>query len=536
VEGVCVPGSSRIEVPVGPDGARWTTVKAERTVLVVAHTVTAVNRLADILPIFDGDRRIQLVFTVPGASYIPGPVADLLSDTIVIPWSQAVETEFDLALSVHHSGELHLIKAPLVMLSHGIGYTKYGIRNPESGIRKSVYGLGQEWLLHDGVVVPRAIALSHENERALLTDSTPSATDRAVLTGDPCYDRMLVSTGRRKEFRLRLGASATTTVVTVSSTWGGTSLFGNNPDLFDEIISQLPIDDYVVAAILHPNIWYGHSPRQVRSWLRDAVRSGLKLIPPDRGWQQTILASDVVIGDNGAVTGYASAAGIPTLLATFPEVVPGTAIAAMGCTTPRLARIPIEPQLHDAIKTHAPSPTKDLVTSVPGQAAERLRQLAYALMDLTEPNRPAITEPLDPNDLTPVAEPPRAFWVNCAWADTEVRIRRWPADVTARQSTETHLVVHTDHPRRDLRDSADILIADQVSTLFNQHPGCRLVATPGEVHHRDGWTVTVPPDHDPALWASALFGRTGLPPDVTIHVGQLSLARTASASELPTSS
>ena len=128
-----MPGSSRIEVPVGPDGARWTTVKTERTVLVVAHTVTAVNRLADILPIFDGDRRVQLVFTVPGASYIPGPVADLLSDTIVIPWTQAVETEFDLALSVHHSGDLHLIKAPLVMLSHGIGYTKYGIRNPESG-------------------------------------------------------------------------------------------------------------------------------------------------------------------------------------------------------------------------------------------------------------------------------------------------------------------------------------------------------------------------------------------------------------------
>jgi len=256
-----------------------------------------------------------------------------------------------------------------------------------------VYGLGQEWLLHDGVVVPRAIALSHESERALLTDSTPSATDRAVLTGDPCYDRILISAGRRKEFRQRLGASPATTVVTVSSTWGGTSLFGDNPDLFDEIISQLPIDDYVVAAILHPNIWYGHSPRQVRSWLRDAIRSGLKLIPPDRGWQQAILASDVVIGDNGAVTGYASAAGIPTLLATFPGVVPGTAIAAMGSTTPRLTRGRLEPQLHDALKTHTPSPTKDLVTSAPGQAAERLRRLAYSLMNLTEPNRTARRSP-----------------------------------------------------------------------------------------------------------------------------------------------
>jgi len=122
-----VSATSWVRAPIGPEAARWTTVPIERTVLVIVHTITSANRLADILPVFESDSRVQIVFTAIGASAISEGVVDALTNLggIVIPWDQAVQTNFDLAMSVNHSGELWKIAAPLAILSHGIGYTKY---------------------------------------------------------------------------------------------------------------------------------------------------------------------------------------------------------------------------------------------------------------------------------------------------------------------------------------------------------------------------------------------------------------------------
>ena len=57
--------------PPGSDHPHWITVRTTRTVLIVVHTMTAWNRLSDILPVFDSDRRIQLVFTFPDAEDDP---------------------------------------------------------------------------------------------------------------------------------------------------------------------------------------------------------------------------------------------------------------------------------------------------------------------------------------------------------------------------------------------------------------------------------------------------------------------------------
>ncbi|WP_410595523.1 hypothetical protein [Amycolatopsis sp. lyj-23] len=131
-----------IKVPVGPQSRRWNTAPIERTALVVVHTVTALNRLHDILTVFDSDRRVQLVYTIPGASAAEAGVEPELTElgAVVLPWHQALATEFDLAISVHNSGNLHEIAAPLAILSHGIGYTKYSSRKPEAGSRKPEAG------------------------------------------------------------------------------------------------------------------------------------------------------------------------------------------------------------------------------------------------------------------------------------------------------------------------------------------------------------------------------------------------------------
>ncbi|MFC6010774.1 hypothetical protein [Nocardia lasii] len=124
----------------GSDHPHWITVRTTRTVLIVVHTMTAWNRLADILPVFDSDRRVQLVFTFPDVSAVTGDVERQLDESgaVRILWARALTDEFDLAISVHHSGELHRISAPLAVLSHGIGYTKLAresrIENRESRI------------------------------------------------------------------------------------------------------------------------------------------------------------------------------------------------------------------------------------------------------------------------------------------------------------------------------------------------------------------------------------------------------------------
>jgi hypothetical protein len=101
-------------------------MQTSRSVLIVVHTVTAWNRLLDILPVFSSDRRIQLVFTFPDVSNVTGDVEKQLSDSgaVTIPWNATLAQRFDLALSVHHSGDLHKISARLAVMSHGIGYTK----------------------------------------------------------------------------------------------------------------------------------------------------------------------------------------------------------------------------------------------------------------------------------------------------------------------------------------------------------------------------------------------------------------------------
>jgi hypothetical protein len=83
--------------------------------------------------------------------------------------------------------------------------------------------------------------------------------------------------------------------------------------------------------VLHPHVWHGHSPHQIRSWLADCVRAGLILIPPLEGWRAALIAADIVVGDHGAVTCYAAALDKPVALAAFDEheVVVGTAVSTM---------------------------------------------------------------------------------------------------------------------------------------------------------------------------------------------------------------
>jgi hypothetical protein len=113
--------------------------RGHATVLAVAHTVTSATRLLDVLPVLEGDHRVRVTFSaIPGSSFGAG-VPEFLAEVggATIPWEEATRRSFDLALAAGNSGELHRIKAPLIIIPHGIGYNKYfesRIANRESRI------------------------------------------------------------------------------------------------------------------------------------------------------------------------------------------------------------------------------------------------------------------------------------------------------------------------------------------------------------------------------------------------------------------
>ncbi|MFD4321444.1 hypothetical protein [Streptomyces sp. NPDC058548] len=448
----------------------------------MVHNVTSAGRLLDLVPLFHDDFRIQVLTTSTGSSAFQDGIRELLRGLELpeLPWSQALSTPADLTISASFGGELDLIQGNLAVLSHGTGYTKRlgkpeagsrkpeaGSRKPEAGSRKPTFGLSPEWLLSDGKPFVDGLVLSHPEQLERLGRVCAEAVPAAVLAGDPCFDRMLAARPYRDRFRRALGVRRGQRLVVLNSTWNPEGLFGNGgqdvlPGLLPRLAAELPADDYRLAAVLHPNIWYGHGPGQIRAWLDRARRGGLMLIDPVHAWRQALLAADLVLGDFGAVSYYAAALDTPVLLAAdgaglLDDEAP---LAEFVRSAPRLDPYgPLLPQVERGIATHRPDPAPaGFVTSDPGRSAELLRRHFYALMDLPEPPGPASFEPLP---LPPYA-PGRTT------APLHVRTRVEGTDVVVERSAghppgaagDAHLAVHeeTRHPA-DL-DVADVITRD----------------------------------------------------------------------------
>ncbi|MFF0969786.1 hypothetical protein ACWDQO_30395 [Streptomyces sp. NPDC003703] len=435
-------GVARLRVPVGEDAERWITRTGCRRVLFIVHNVTSATRLLDTLPLFDGDLRVQLFATCTGSSPFLAGVPELLtrSGLPVLPWAQAKDTDFDLAITASYGGELEAFQGKLVVLSHGVGYNKKLAapstehrapstehRAPSTEHRAPVFGMSPEWLLDDGRrPLATATVLSHPEQLERLSAYCPEAAPTAVLAGDPCYDRILAALPRRDSFRRALGVGPGRRLIVLNSTWSARSLFGDTtgqgaapadaddllPWLLSRLAAELPADEYRVTAVLHPNIWHGHGPGQVRAWLDHARQAGLDTIPPLDGWRQALIAADCVIGDHGSVTYYAASIGVPVLLGAFPEEAldPHSPVAALVRTAPRLVRHgtgqgALRAQIDQVIAAHGPDRYRRLAaqtTSSPGESGPLLRRLFYGLMDLPEPSgRPALLDPLPLPPYTP---------------------------------------------------------------------------------------------------------------------------------------
>ncbi|MEU3660633.1 hypothetical protein AB0E77_12880, partial [Streptomyces sp. NPDC032940] len=342
-----------------------------------------------------------------------------------------------------------------------------GSREPGAGSREPTFGLSPEWLLADGKPFVDGLVLSHPEQVERLRRVCPEALEASVVAGDPCFDRMLAARDHRARFRRALGVRDGQRLVVLSSTWNPEGLFGSAdrdllPSLLPRLAAELPADEYRVAAVLHPNIWYGHGPGQIRAWLDEACRRGLALVDPLRDWRQAILAADAVVGDFGSVSYYAAALDVPVLVAAdgHAKLDPATPLASFVRQAPRLdPHRSLPGQVERLLAAARPqADTADGVTSVPGAAATLLRRHFYRLLHLPEPPTPALLERLP----LPAYDPPRRT------APLRVRTRVDGATVEIERSSvvsyaaegDVHTTVHEDTRDPAALETADLIVRD----------------------------------------------------------------------------
>ena len=382
--------------PVGLGAEQRVTRAGCRQVLAMVPTVTAGSRLLDLIPLLEADARIQLILTIPGSDRWHG-TEDFVRQcgVLALPWQQALQHRWDLVLSASHR-HIEQVHGPLLVTPHGAGALKSRLRSRKAGTpTQDTTGLDRELLTYRGRVVPSAIAVANELERAALTQLCPEAAALAVVTGDVCFDRMMASETCRSRYRQALDVDDNQQLIVVSSSWSPDSVFGRHPELYRRLLEE-PDDGVRVAAVLHPNIWSVHGVWQVRAWLAPALRRGLLLIPPDDGWQATMIASDHVIGDHGSTTSYAAALGRSVHLANPAEhpLRAGSIASVVAETVPVVDhQLPLLPQLRQARR---PLPRPEVVgriTDRPGEAARILRTTMYRLLGLSEPSWDPVLPP-----------------------------------------------------------------------------------------------------------------------------------------------
>jgi hypothetical protein len=378
--------------PFGLDAVKGRTFPTQRTVLVAVHSITAGTRLADVWPLLGADHRVQLVFCQPQGALMAAGTSEFLARLggVVAPWRQAVQVPFDLAIAASY-GQLERLHAPVLALSHGIGFSKLDVRYDGFGQEAAleVAGMQRAGLVYHGRVIPSSVVVPTERDREILARAVPEAAPAAVVGGDPCYDRLAASLPLREAYRRSLNVGDRK-LVAVSSTWGAGSLLETCPDILSRLARQLPQDEYCLAAIVHPNAWTWHGALQVRAWCAEATRFGLNLVDPEEGWRAVLAAADCLIGDHGSVTAYGAAIGVPVLFGALPAgyTMPGSPIAVLGEMASQIAPGPLAPQIERVMSAwpgeHGVT-MRACLTDVPGRSAGIIRRVMYELMGLPEP-------------------------------------------------------------------------------------------------------------------------------------------------------
>ncbi|MGM1061636.1 hypothetical protein [Saccharothrix sp. Mg75] len=518
-------------------------LRAERTLLVVVRNFTSLDRLLTVVRGFDPGVPLAIKFTIDLGSGFARELKDHLKvlRCHLLPWQQARARAFDLVLAAHSTPRLGELTGPVFVIPHGAGHAR--IVPFATGDEVSPAGIARSQLTHRGRVVATVVGLAHEEEFDRLARSCAEAVPRAAVIGDPVMDQLVASTRARPHHRRRLGVGPRQKLVLVSSTWGGRSTLATTPGLLLDLLSLLPADEYRVAFVRHWNV-EGHDSRfEVDHQLRAAREAGLVVVPPDSSWGATLLAADVVIGDHGSVTLYGAALGLPVLLVSDggADVAPDSPNARLWEAVDRLGPAPgVRAQVESALEHHVPERFGELTARVlgrPGGAWQALHDVAADLMRL--PRVRARVHPVPDADPLPTprttAHRVTTRLVDVAAGGARIEVERFP-DLAPRHAPEgdPFPVVDVDREADPTRlANAEVLVgtepraehevADWAEGVFHDHPGALIAAATDGGHctvaFRGGavWRVNCA---DPLVAASALHCWTaaGFTPDPLVRL------------------
>lgn len=546
--------ATRPLLSVSPQEPVQGTFNCERTVLVVARTVTSTARLLEAMRFFRGDFRVKAVFTVNDTSpYSAGAHRVLAASGVeeIVPWDRVGDLDYALALSASENIDFAHLRGKSVVLPHGVGFNKW-VPDPSTGGTR-LAGLPPADALRSGRV---RLVVSHPSQERQLRAVCPEVAGNIAVTGDPTYDQLLASLPLRDRYRRKLGIDRRKLVL-LSSTWRSESSLGAWPTLPLDMLASLPCDEYRVALIMHPNIWSWYGTQVVHNWLSQALDAGLILIPPERGWHAALVAADVVVGDHGSVSLYSAALGKPLILAAFgSEHVSGSPIEELGLTADHLdPSMDLRQQVDHVLAHHSAdrfSSLADQVFAHVGHAEGRLRDLLYSEMNLVPPpGEPPLLRPADV-DATP--QPVTAYDTVTEFSDpNQLTIRRFPTSATRHDlvtgpgspppSEPRHLAVDEDERNLHRPHQASVFVRRVPTSCQDAHvwtaralealPGARVVAAAtangcfAKIRGGPAVQVDAPGGADVMLLGSTVYAcllnRELRDRSITVHAGQRSL-------------
>ncbi|MFJ1754056.1 translation initiation factor 2 [Kitasatospora sp. NPDC088134] len=453
------------------------------SVLLAFRSAVALHRLLDVLPVFEGDDRIDRWFTqVPGSEFDLDAWAALdRSGARTMDFEQARERHFDLIVFASPKGELRSLSARTrALLPHGAGFNKTFHSEGSPGLPS---GLDPAFLLEDGEPWADLHGLGHGSELARLAEHCPLSVPRAVVVGDPTLDRLRESQGLRESYRDELGVGDRT-LLAVLSTHGKESLLSRHHGLPLELVLHLPVDSYRVALVIHPNTVSALGPHNLAEYLRPAQRAGLLLPSSYQEWASVLVAADAVLTDHGSTALYAAALGHAVILDGYDggsELIPGTPMARLLAAAPRFTRVAELPEL---LRKATGSDTSEFTAETfahPDRALPRLRTELYRLLGLTPPRTPP-----KPRLLPPPAAPhaPASSLVVRAEVDgRRVYVERFPNGI---ELPVHHRVAQHGAAGFTEQRSAEVLwrrpgtgrwsVAGWAAHVLDELPGCRIAA------------------------------------------------------------
>jgi predicted transcriptional regulator len=449
----------------------------ERRVLLVARTLASADRLLDLVPYLVSVRGVTVRVTIDRGA---GRVANLderlgRAGVDLLPWREAAKISFDVVIAAHASRDLATFRhSNLIVMPHGAGYNRMVTAGTGDGADAD--GLSEDELAdRRGIVFPSVIGVANVEQMNDLAETNPSAIPKAVVIGDPSFDRLQVSSARREEFRRRLGVGVEQRLVMVSSTWGEHSLLRRYPNFVEQLVSQLPIDQYKVVLVQHPNILSDPKISEHEITQDAAVANGLFVLPPSQGaWRAALIASDVVVGDHGSITFYAAGLGKPLLDVGVEEfeAAPGSSLADFTALSPKVdVSGDLRRQVESAVDDHDTSWFESIgrrMFVLPGESIRVLLSQVYALMGLPEPKRHPRPRPILTTGVLR-GDPPRSTLVFTTLRSRDRRsadalVERFPAKLAelAQQHPDRILLCQWGETQTQLLGSAQVHVRDDV--------------------------------------------------------------------------